>query len=281
MGAALASLFLATLLAIIKLYQSYQSNSVGLLASGVDSLVDIAAALVLLLAILGSDRPADNEHRYGHGKYEALGSFLRSLFVMLSAFYICYRGLLRMETGEPLTLVTESLVVMIVSLSLTLTVFLYQSHVVKKTGSLAIAADRLNYLGDLGSGLLVIVGLLLEGFFSFRGADVLGGLLLALYLGYGALHILRDSLAVLLDRDISADFAPVIARFVQENKSVVYGFHDVRSRTAGNMHFLEFHLELEGSLAFRESHALVEALMQRLQESFPDLQVIIHAEPGG
>lgn len=251
----------------------------GLLASGVDSLVDIVAALVLLLAIVGSDRPADNEHRYGHGKYEALGSFLRSLFVMLSAFYVCYRGLVRLEAGESLARVEQGLGVMFISLALTLTVFLYQSHVVKSTGSLAIAADRLNYLGDLGSGLLVVAGLFLEGFFFLRGADVAGGLILALYLGYGAQQILRDSLAVLLDRDISADFSPVIDSFVQQHRPVVRGFHDVRSRTAGNMHFLEFHLELEGSLAFRESHALVEALMKRLKENFPDLQVIIHAEP--
>ena len=278
LSAGLASVITASILLALKLIWWQRTGSVSLLASAVDSALDLLSSAVILAALIAATRPADNEHRYGHGKAEALAGLLQSLLIFGSACYVIFRAVTGVMHPRPLQDLEGGMLVMAVSLGLTAALVTYQGFVAGRTGSTAVKADRLHYLSDLVANGMIIGALYVERHFQIGWADFAGGMVTAFYVIKSSVDVFRESFDILMDRDVSHLYRGTIQDFI-EKRGGVLGYHDLRSRSAGDRHFLEIHLELDHRMTFQESHRLVEEMIVDLERKHPALEVSVHSDP--
>ena len=272
------SIVIASILFSIKFYFYFQSNSIGILASAIDSVFDFMASFITVLAIFSSLKPADSEHRFGHGKAEALSGFTQGLIIILSSLYTMYKAIYRAIHPIKIQAIEMSLVIMMISIILTMILVVYQAHVIRKTSSIAVESDRLHYLSDLLSNLAIIVSLLIIKYTNFIWADMIAGGFVALYLLKAASQILKKSIDILLDKDISDKYKTDVNAFIQANKKLI-GYHDLRSRSSGIQDFLEIHLEFDNKMKLEESHDIAEDFIQYFEEKHDKIEIIIHCDP--
>ncbi|TGK11531.1 cation transporter [Leptospira fletcheri] len=273
------SLVTAGLLAVLKLWVGVSQGSLALLASALDSGLDFLTSSVNLYALHQAARPADSEHRYGYGKAEAIAGLFQSLLVAVSGGWILFhaaRHFLKPKAEIP---EISSLYVMLVSLVLTTFLVLYQRSVIRKTGSLLVSADHLHYVSDLLGNLLVLLSVALAMQTGWDWVDPLAGAVVSLYLLKGAWEIFKKSTDILMDRDLSHEYRDSILRVVKGRSPQVLGYHDLRTRSAGERRFLEFHLEMPKNLTLEESHKILDSILDELKEEFPYTEVLIHPDP--
>jgi cation diffusion facilitator family transporter len=272
-----ASLAVAVTLILAKGVAWWLSGSVSLLAGLTDSLLDGAASFLNLLAVHYALRPADDDHRYGHGKAEALSGMAQALFITVSGVLIAVQAVERIQNPEPLGAPLLGMVVMVISIALTLALLSLQYRVIKATGSAAIRADSLHYRSDLLLNASILVALTLA-YFGWQQLDAYFGLGIALYILWSALQIARETVSVLMDEELPAD---VSMRMLELARSVpgVLGAHDLRTRISGNHWFVQLHLELPGTLTLSVAHALCDQAADAIHEQFPKAEVLVHADP--
>ncbi|WP_122447615.1 cation diffusion facilitator family transporter [Pseudomonas viridiflava] len=272
-----ASLAVAVTLILAKGVAWWLSGSVSLLAGLTDSLLDGAASFLNLLAVHYALRPADDDHRYGHGKAEALSGMAQALFITVSGVLIAVQAVERIQNPEPLDAPLLGMVVMVISIALTLALLSLQYRVIKATGSAAIRADSLHYRSDLLLNASILVALTLA-YFGWQQLDAYFGLGIALYILWSALQIARETVSVLMDEELPAD---VSTRMLELARSVpgVLGAHDLRTRISGNHWFVQLHLELPGTLTLSVAHALCDQAADAIHEQFPKAEVLVHADP--
>lgn len=273
-GAALAT---ALTLAAAKAVAWWLSGSVSLLAGLTDSLLDGAASLLNLIAVHYALRPADEDHRYGHGKAEALAGLAQALFIGASAVLIAVQAVERLQHPQPLGAPGLGIAVMILSLLLTGALLLFQRHVVRVTGSTAVRADSLHYRSDLLLNASILLALLLAGY-GWERLDALFGLGIAAYILWNALSIVREVVAVLMDEELAPDVSERMHALACAVPGVL-GAHDLRTRISGTRWFVQLHLELPGELPLSEAHRLCERVEQAIHREFPHAEVLVHAEP--
>jgi ferrous-iron efflux pump FieF len=272
-----ASVLTAVVLISVKLVAWYLSGSVAMLASLVDSLMDAAASLVNLLAIRYSLVPADSEHRFGHGKAEALAGLGQAVLITLSAMFLLNESVGRLLSPQPIQATTLAVGVMLFSIAVTLLLLRLQYYTVRRTGSTAVEADSLHYLSDvaMNGGILLA---LLGAAYGWLWLDGLAGLLIGLYVLRAAWQVGNQSVQLLLDREMSADVRHIIAGIVAEHPQAL-GFHQLRTRESGRTCFIQMHVDMDENLTLREAHALVDSIEQRIQQHFPEADVLIHQDP--
>jgi len=275
-----ASVSAALLMVGIKLYAYLVTDSVSLLSTLFDSLLDVGASLVNFIAIHHALTPADAEHRFGHGKAEPLAGIAQVAFIMGSSV------LLLLEVGEhflhPKNLNNPGLgiVVMLASIAITGLLLLFQRHVVRKTRSTAIHADSVHYGSDFLVNLGVIAALILGGRFGWLWADPVFGLAIAVFIAYSAVEIGRNALDMLMDREMDGAERDRIKAIVRANPEVL-NLHELRTRVAGLNRFIQFHLELPPEISLKDAHRISDAVEERILQVFPGAQVIIHQDPYG
>jgi len=277
-NATIASVSVACFLIIIKLVAFLLTNSIALLATLIDSLLDAAASIINLLAVRHSLSPADHEHRFGHGKAEALAGLGQAAFISGSAFFLIFEAGGRLLSPQPVTHSSVGIIVMIISIILTIGLVKYQQYVVKKTGSVAITADSLHYLSDILVNLFVIFALVLNSQFGWVKADPIFGLGVSFFVLYSAWQIVQQSMHHLMDHELSDEQREKIISIVGDHPDVV-NMHDLRTRSAGQDVFIQLHLELDGTLPLREAHRIAEEVEAQIQEAFPNAEVLIHQDP--
>jgi len=273
-GAALA---VALFLALSKAVAWWLSGSVSLLAGLTDSLLDGAASLINLLAVHYSLRPADDDHRYGHGKAEALAGLGQAAFIGVSALLVGAQGVDRLLHPQPLGAPLVGIVVIIVSLLLTAALLAYQRHVVRLTGSTAIRADSLHYRSDLLLNLRILLALVLASY-GWARLDAVFGIAIAFYILWSAASILREAAAVLMDTELSPEIGEDMQRLAR-NVPGVLGCHDLRTRISGTRWFVQLHLELPGELSLSRAHALCDEVEAAIKAHYPRAEVLVHADP--
>ncbi|TBU90918.1 cation diffusion facilitator family transporter [Phytopseudomonas dryadis] len=275
--ASAAALGVALTLVLCKAFAWWASGSVSLLAGLTDSLLDSAASLLNLIAVNIALRPADDDHRYGHGKAEALAGLGQALFIAASAVLVAVQGVERLLQPEPLTAQTLGIAVMLLSIVLTLALLLFQRHVVKRTGSTAIHADSLHYRSDLLLNGSILLALLLASL-GWQQGDALFAIAIAGYILWSAIGIARESLGVLMDQEL----APQVSTRMQALACAVpgvLGVHDLRTRLSGTRWFVQLHVELPGSLDLATAHARCEAVATAIRSEFAKAEVLVHADP--
>ena len=272
-----ASLAVASILVLSKALAWWLSGSVSLLAGLTDSALDAVASFLNLLAVHYALRPADDDHRFGHGKAEALAGMAQARFIGVSAVLIGVQAVERLQTPQPLGDTTVGIAVMLLSLVLTIALLALQHKVIRLTGSTAVRADSLHYRSDLLLNGSILLALLLTQF-GWSQLDALFGLGIAFYSLWSALQIARESTAILMDKALPGEVGEQMAALVLAIPGVK-GVHDLRTRVSGNQWFVQLHLELPGELALHEAHGLCVAASKVIRQRYPQADVMVHADP--
>jgi ferrous-iron efflux pump FieF len=278
--AAMASIAMAVTLIGLKLWASIETDSMAMLGSLADSGLDLVASLVVLLGVRVAAQPADWDHRFGHGKAEALAALVQVILITLSALFIGFRAIERLLRGAETGSAELGIGVSLVAMVLTVALISYQRHVVSRTGSLAIGTDRLHYSSDLLLNGSVIVALVLDQYLKVTGADAVFGVLIALWLLWGAWGASGSALNQLMDREWPDELRD---RFLAAAKDYpeLAGLHDLRTRTSGTHNFAQFHVWVPGEWTVREAHDRLDRVEESLQARFPATEIIIHLDPEG
>ena len=275
-----ASVAVAALLISVKFAAWLETGSVALLSSLVDSLLDIAASLINLFAVRHAMSPADREHRFGHGKAEPLAVLGQSAFITGSAMLLFAEAVRRLIWPLPVDNPPAGIVVMIFSIVVTIGLVLYQRHVVRHTGSIAISADELHYRSDVVLNLGVIAALVLSSALDFPILDPLFGAAIGAWIVYSAVRLARLSLFQLMDHELPDDEREKIREIAQSHPDVVAA-HDLRTRVAGPTSFIQIHVEMNGSMSLLRAHEISDEVEAKLRAAYPNAEVIIHQDPEG
>ena len=275
-----ASVAVALLLISVKFAAWLETGSVALLSSLIDSLLDAVASIVNLFAVRHALTPADREHRFGHGKAEPLAVLGQSAFIIGSALLLLAEAVRRLIHPATVENPPAGIAVMVFSIALTIALVLYQRHVVRRTGSIAITADELHYRGDLILNGSVIAALILSGIFGLRILDPLFGAAIGLWIIYSAARLARLSLVQLMDRELPDDERERI-RDIALSHPEVAAAHDLRTRVAGPTAFIQIHIEMDGDISLVRAHEISDQVEARLRAAYPHAEIIIHQDPEG
>lgn len=279
-SAAIASIVTAVFLVTLKTWAAWRTGSTAMLGSLADSALDMAASIATLVGVWVAAQPADEDHRFGHGKAEALAAMFQVLLITLSASGIAFRAIDQLIAGAETAAAEEGIAVSVVAIIATIALVSWQKYVLRRANSIAIQTDSLHYQSDLFLNLAVIAALVLDQFLGFSQADPLFGLGIAVWLLWGAWRAAGEAIDHLMDREWPEErreaFLEVIARHPD-----IRGVHDLRTRTSGADDFVQFHMAVDPHLTVAEAHDLMDEVEDRLAREFPGVEVLIHPDPEG
>ena len=278
--AALASITMAVVLVSLKTVASWQTGSVAMLGSLADSALDLLASLVTLVGVRFAAMPADDDHRFGHGKAEALAALAQVILITISALSIAWRAIDRLQNGAPTEGLEMGVGVSVVAILATFALLAYQRHVIRKTGSVAIRTDNVHYQSDLFLNLSVIAALVLDQMLGWRAADPVFGIGIALWLMWGAWKAASHSIDQLMDKEWPKEELEEFLLAVRDYPELD-GLHDLRTRHAGTHRFVQFHVWVPGNWTVQEAHDRMDAIEETLQSRFPGTEFLIHLDPEG
>ncbi|HST36774.1 MAG TPA: cation diffusion facilitator family transporter [Allosphingosinicella sp.] len=278
--AALASVAAALFLLGLKAYAAWETGSVAMLGSLADTGLDLVASLVTLFAVRVAAMPADRDHRFGHGKAEALAAIAQVALISISAIGIGWRAAERLIAGAPTANAEYVIAVSAVAIIVTLALVAYQRSVIRRTGSVAIRTDSVHYSSDLLLNLSVIAALVLDQYLGFTGADPIFGLAIAGWLLFGAWRASSAAIDQLMDREWPEQKR---LRFlaIASSRPEAKGIHDLRTRSSGTHDFAQFHIWVDPEMTVAAAHDVVEAIENDLARDFPGCEVLIHLDPEG
>jgi len=275
-----ASVAVASMLIVTKFAAWVMTDSVSLLSTLIDSILDAAASLINLIAVRHALHPADREHRFGHGKAEALAGLAQSAFIIGSAVFLLIEAGERMVNPKTIVNTEVGYAVMLFSILLTLVLVAFQKHVIRRSGSVAIRADSLHYQTDILINASVILSLFLASNLNWGWSDPVFAILIALYIIFSAWKIGSEVFQILMDRELPEDERQKIRKIALAVEGVD-GLHDLRTRSSGMQKFIQFHLQLNGDMSLRDAHEIADNVEQRVSEAFENAEVIVHQDPDG
>lgn len=278
--ASTASIVVALSLIVLKIWAWRSTDSVALLSSLADSLLDLIASIITFVAVRMAVEPPDREHRFGHGKSEGVAGILQALIIAFSAAFVAFRAVSRLINPVPVAEPIVGYSVMAASLVLTGGLIAFQGFVVRRTASLAISSDAAHYKADLLTNLAVIAAIYLSTQLGWFFADPLLGLSIVAFILVSVKNIAREAIDMLLDRELPTKERRKIAELVTAHTEVL-GVHDIRTRSAGATQFIQFHIELDKKLTLAEAHEISDQVETAVKRAFPTSEVIIHADPFG
>jgi len=278
--AALFSVAMATFLLALKGFAAWHTGSVAMLGSLADTGLDLLASLVTLYGVKLAAEPADHDHRFGHGKAEALAALFQVALITASAIGIAWQAVERL--GNPVASADAEfgIAVSVIAIGATMVLLWYQRRVIRQTGSVAILADNVHYQSDVLLNVAVIAALALDQFAGVSGADPLFGIAIAGWLLWGAFQASSNAIDQLMDKEWSEDER---ARFIEvaARQPGLKGIHDFRTRRSGSHNFAQFHMEVARDISVAQAHDVVEAVEIALRTAFPKVEVLIHIDPEG
>ena len=278
--AALASVTLALVLLVAKAWAAYQTGSTAMLGSLADTALDVIASLTTLLGIRIAAIPADTDHRFGHGKAEALVALAQVVLITISALGIAWRAIDRLINGAQTEAMGDGIAVSLLAIVFTFALLSYQRRVIAHTGSVAIKTDNVHYKSDLMLNGAVIVALVLEQALQIAGADALFGIAIALWLLLGAFRASSEAVNQLMDREWPEEerqqFLSAAATYPE-----LQGLHDLRTRKSGTLRFVQFHVWVPADWTVQEAHDRLDRVEEELQRRFPGTEILIHVDPEG
>lgn len=278
--ATVVSSSVAALLTLIKLAIGITSGSVAVLASAVDSVLDMFVSIFNYFAISNSEKPADKIFNYGRGKIEALASVIEGTIISISGLFLLYQAAKKAINSEASQYLEVSIYVMIISLIITVLLVIYLNFIAKKTNSMVIKADALHYKTDVFSNAAVLISLLLVTFTGYEIIDVIVGGGIALYIIYSAYSLIQDGILVLLDRAVDEEVVANIEEIIKQNDKV-NAYHLLKTREAANQTFVEVHLVFNCLITLMEAHKATDSIENKIKklDSSRDWIINIHMDP--
>jgi len=278
--AALASVTLASVLLCAKAWAAYATDSTAMLGSLADTALDVIASITTLVGVRIAAAPADHDHRFGHGKAEALVALAQVALISVSAIGIGWRAIDRLIHGAETAALELGVGVSVFAIAATFALLWYQRLVIARTGSVAIKTDNVHYKSDLFLNGSVIVALVLDQTFHIPGADAVFGIGIALWLVWGAYRASNEAIHQLMDREWPEadrqEFLDAAAKYEE-----LRGLHDLRTRTSGNVRFVQFHVWVPAEWTVQQAHDRLDAVEEELQQKFPGTEILIHVDPEG
>jgi ferrous-iron efflux pump FieF len=278
--AALASVIVALVLLVAKAWAAYATGSTAMLGSLADTILDAITSMTTLAGIRIAAAPADHDHRFGHGKAEALVALAQVALISISAIGILWRAVDRLTSGGRTEAIGTGLGVSLLAIVMTFALLWYQARVIARTGSVAIKTDNVHYKADLALNLAVMVALVLDQALHLSGADAVFGIGIAFWLGWGAFRASGEAVNQLMDREW-----PEVERQQFLDAAAQYdelrGLHDLRTRKSGTLRFVQFHVWVPADWTVQEAHDRLDAAEESLQQRFPETEILIHVDPEG
>ncbi|GJM16810.1 MAG: cation transporter [Thermodesulfobacteriota bacterium] len=276
---ALLSITVAISLVIIKLIFGFLTNSVSILASAVDSFLDLSASSVNYFSIRKSEKPADHDHRFGHGKAEGLAGLFQCFVIGISSLYLIYLSIERLLNGGNLQDLDLGILVIAFSIIVSLLLARYIRNVAKETESIALNADSLHYQFDVYTNLGIVIALIVIKFTGLSLIDPIISIVIAILIMWSAKDIVIQSLNILMDKELPEEVVVQIEEIILNHSSEVRSFHKLRTRNAGSVKFIEFHVVLDHQLTFVKSHELAEDIIKEIEAVIPNSEVTVHVDP--
>ncbi len=280
-AAAFASIATALFLIAIKVWAAYRTDSSAMLGSLADTALDFVASVATLIGVWIAAQPADEEHRFGHGKAEALAAMFQVVLIALSASAIALHSTLRLVAGDTaVSTPSEGIIVSLIAVAVTLALLAWQRFVIGKTGSVAIHADHVHYQSDLLLNAAVIAALVLEAYAGLSGADPVFGIGIAVWLAWGAWRAATRAIDQLLDREWPDEKR---LRFVElaAKHPELSNLHDLRTRSSGTQDFVQFHVHMPRDMTVECALDIVHRVEDDLCRHFPEMELLIHIDPEG
>ena len=279
-SAAIASTTVAVLLLSMKIYAAWRTGSAAMLGSLADTALDIIASLSTLVGVWVASQPADHDHRFGHGKAEALAALVQVVLISISAVGIAARAIQQWLGGVRPQEAETGIVVSAIALLATFALLAWQRHVIKRTGSVAIRTDHVHYQSDVLLNLAVIAALALDGWIGFSGADPLFALAIAGWLAWNAFQASREAVDNLMDKEWPVEKRERLLELIRGTPGLE-GVHDLRTRTSGDRDFAQFHVWVDGNMTVRDAHDVMDRIEAQLEDEFPGTEFLIHPDPEG
>jgi ferrous-iron efflux pump FieF len=280
MRAAIASVGVALFLLLLKGYAAWSTGSVAMLGSLADTGLDLVASLSTLWGVRIAAAPADHDHRFGHGKAEAIAALFQVMLIAGSAIGIAVRAIGRLISGETSANAEFGIAVSIIALIVTLGLIVYQRRVIARTGSIAIRTDNIHYQSDLLLNGAVIAALVLDQYLGLSGADPLFGMGIAAWLLWGAWRASTAAIDQLMDKEWPEEKRQAFLKVAAQHPQL-HGIHDLRTRTSGTDDFVQFHVWVAPDMTVAEVHRVMEEVEEKLRAAFPGTEILIHPDPDG
>jgi len=270
----------ATLLISIKLFIGIASGSVAVLASAIDSVLDLGVSLFNYFAVHNAEKAPDAKFNYGRGKIEALAAVIEGLIVSASGLYIFYIAIDKILVEHQTSYLKESIIIMLASLVITAALVIYLNYVAKKTGSMVIRSDALHYKTDLFSNGAILISLVVIQFTQFYMIDSILGILIAIYIIYSAYDLIKDGVLMLMDVAMSPKIVEQIKKIIEEDESIT-SYHQLLTRASGSDAFVSVHLVFTVSTSLFDAHRVCDTIEKKIEMIDENLQwnMVIHPDP--
>jgi cation diffusion facilitator family transporter len=277
--AARVSIATATGLAGLKLVTGLATGSLAVLSSAIDSLLDILMSVVNYLGIRQAEQPADSSHPFGHGKFETVATLVQSLVIAGSGGWLIFESIRRLLQGTAMTHLGGGMAVLLLSAAVSWVLTRFLQRVARETDSSALRADSLHFAMDVYTNLALVVGLGAVALFDLPWLDPVLSLLVALYIIYKAIRLVRHSLRDVLDEQLPETIRAEVEALIRAHHDHLLDFHNLRTRRAGSQKIMDFHLTVCKHLTVEEAHSIADHLEKRIQQEIPGADVTIHIEP--
>lgn len=275
-----------SILVIFKLVVGFYSGAVSVLSEAIHSAVDLVAALIAFFAVRASGKPADEEHTFGHGKFENLSAAVEGLLIFVAAGWIIFESVNKLIHPEPVSNIQWGVLVMGISAITNLFISRQLFKVGKETDSAALMADGWHLRTDVWTSAGVAVGLAsyLFGKWYFPDTnlewiDPVIAIGVAVLIVRAAWKLTSEAVTYLLDASLPEEEERSIRLIIDKMNPQVLNFHNFKTRKAGSERFVEFHLVVNKDLTVRQAHDICDDITARIKSQFPKTEVMIHTEP--
>ena len=278
MLASASSLGTTAFLLVLKAIAFIGTGSVAVLSSLFDSIQDFMTAMINMVAVHQAIQPADKLHRFGHGKAQGIGCLLQAFVISVSSVLLMIESILHLIRAEKVDRIDLGVWVAVLSVLLTVALVAFQNYVIRRTKSLSIKADRAHYAGDSLMNIGVLISLLATKYLGWTWLDGVFGILVSIYLFYSVWRVMQEACAMLMDHELSIEIRNDV-RQLALSVPFVKNVSSLRTREGGNKQFVQFNVQFDGDIALQIAHEQLDAIEQAIVTKYPDMEVIIHAEP--
>ena len=274
----LLSVIAASSILSLKIFAFIITESVAILASLIDSALDVSVSVMNFLAIKYSLAPPDDKHRFGHEKIQDLAIFAQSIFFFGSGIFTILSAIQHFVLEVKIKEQFLGTLIMLITIIITLIIIIGQTYVIKATNSNIIKADKLHYTTDLLTNIAVVIGVYFS--INYPIIDIILGTLIAIYIIHGSYKLFKDATKRLIDEEFEPKEREEIINIIKKVDQIK-GLHDLKTRKAGNKPFIQFHLEFDANISLKDSHIIAEKVEKLIEIKFPRAEIIIHQDPEG
>ncbi len=275
-----ASVLAASVMSMARAIAWQATESLAMLGALLDSLLDAACSVMIFVAVRYAITPADSEHRFGHGKAEAVAALFQGGMMSAASLFLLWNASASLLRPQPLESLSYGYAAVVLSVIVTFALVAFQRYTVRRTGSLAIESDSLHYRADLFLHISTFAALVGGGYYAVSWLDPLFATLIACYIGWEAWRVAGRALAQLMDKELSEEDRAAI-REIAESHPEVRGVHDLRTRLSGRQALVQLHIELQPDMKLLEAHRISDEVEERIRVMLPDADIIIHQDPEG